>query len=212
MCENTLLPCPFCGGEPYFEGNAADWKDDNRYVELSLRCCAVMTEAIGWRRARDMTVNARTAELQAKLTKAWNNRNHSDEPVAWRYKAMAIVDGVRVPIATIDPHRNEWEITQQEPRERSHLSYPLDYPAIADHEALYAQPQQASELMTDEQADSAGAHSEGQGLDNMMNAIHAVTGAKTMGEAMAHMAAYRKYERIEAIRFAERHHNIKGKQ
>jgi hypothetical protein len=72
------LPCPFCGGTPDFEGNAADWKDESRYVELSITCCATMTEAIGWRRARDMTVEARTAELQAKLTEAWNRRAPDD--------------------------------------------------------------------------------------------------------------------------------------
>ena len=75
--SNQLLPCPFCGGTPHFDGNAADWQDESRYVELSLKCCATMTEAIGWRRARDMTVEARTAELQTKLTDCWNTR-HAD--------------------------------------------------------------------------------------------------------------------------------------
>lgn len=75
----TLLPCPFCGGVPSFQGDAADWKDDSRYVELSLGCCAIMTEGIGWRKARDMTVAARTAELESALSKRWNTR-HPNTP------------------------------------------------------------------------------------------------------------------------------------
>lgn len=67
-------PCPFCGGTPFFEGDAAEWKDDSRYVELSLSCCATMTEQIGWRRARDMTVEQRKAELEATLIERWNTR------------------------------------------------------------------------------------------------------------------------------------------
>jgi hypothetical protein len=70
----TLKPCPFCGGDPYFEGDTGDWKDDCRYVQLSLTCCATMTEGIGWRKARDMTVPARDAELRETLTARWNTR------------------------------------------------------------------------------------------------------------------------------------------
>lgn len=72
-----LKPCPFCGSNPNFTGDASVWKDDSRYVELSLECCSSMTEAIGWRRARDMTVEARTTELKTSLTNRWNTR-HDD--------------------------------------------------------------------------------------------------------------------------------------
>lgn len=71
---NDLVPCPFCGSDPWFEGSASEWKDDHRYVELTLKCCASMTEAIGWRKARDMTVEARESELKAQLTASWNTR------------------------------------------------------------------------------------------------------------------------------------------
>ena len=59
-------------------------------------------------------------------------------PVAWRYKSVAIVDGVRVPIKQVDENRLEWEITQNPPRDHSNLSYPLNYPLISDYEPLYA--------------------------------------------------------------------------
>lgn len=83
-----LLSCPFCGGAPYFEGDAADWKDESRYVELSLTCCATMTEALGWRRARDMTVEARTAELTDKLATRWNTRYAPDDADAQRLNSQ----------------------------------------------------------------------------------------------------------------------------
>jgi hypothetical protein len=70
----TILPCPFCGNEPWFEGDAADWEDDARYVQLELRCCTTMTETIGWQQARRMTVEARTIELKNKLASQWNRR------------------------------------------------------------------------------------------------------------------------------------------
>jgi hypothetical protein len=72
--QQALEACPFCGNEPSFSGNASDWKDESRYVELSLGCCVSMTEQIGWRRARDMTHEAKTAELQNRLRLKWNTR------------------------------------------------------------------------------------------------------------------------------------------
>ena len=60
------------------------------------------------------------------------------DPVAWRYKTVAVVDGVRVPVREVDAARNEYTITQQQPHDWSHLDYPLDYPTYEDHEALYA--------------------------------------------------------------------------
>lgn len=73
------LPCPFCGDQPWFEGDGSDWKDDCRYVEMSLECCSRMTAAIGWRRARGMTAGERREELRAKLIAKWNVR-HTKEP------------------------------------------------------------------------------------------------------------------------------------
>jgi len=70
--QAELLPCPFCGNKP----NLTDWewKDDSRYVEASLVCCVTMSEAIGWRKARDMTDSAKAEELRSKLVEAWNRR------------------------------------------------------------------------------------------------------------------------------------------
>ena len=74
-----LKPCPFCGSDPSFTGDASVWRDDSRYVELSLECCSSMTEAIGWWRARDMSTAERDAELRQRLTERWNTR-HEPEP------------------------------------------------------------------------------------------------------------------------------------
>lgn len=81
MNSEELLPCPFCGCIPHYEGDAAEWKDESRYVDLSLECCATMTEAIGWHRARDMSVEMRTAELRGRLAKRWNTRYASEQCV-----------------------------------------------------------------------------------------------------------------------------------
>lgn len=72
--DKALEACPFCGNEPSFSGDASEWKDDYRYVELSLGCCVSMTEQIGWRRAREMTHEAKTAELRSRLQLRWNTR------------------------------------------------------------------------------------------------------------------------------------------
>lgn len=85
MAEH-LQPCPFCGDEPWFEGDASAWKDDSRYVEMSLGCCARITDTIGWRLARDMTHEARTERLKAKLSEAWNRRAPA-EPAAAQAEA-----------------------------------------------------------------------------------------------------------------------------
>lgn len=75
-----LEPCPFCGNKPHFFGDVTDWKDDHRYVELSLGCCAMMTEGIGWRKARDMTVEARNTDLRDRLSANWNRRVVPEAP------------------------------------------------------------------------------------------------------------------------------------
>jgi len=79
MANEPLIPCPFCAEQPWFAGDTSEWHDEGRYVQLSIRCCIRMTEAIGWKVARDMTVEARTAQLQASLTKRWNTRKDQDE-------------------------------------------------------------------------------------------------------------------------------------
>ena len=57
-----------------FSGDASEWRDESRYVELSLGCCVSMTEQIGWRRAQYMTHEAKTAELCSRLRSKWNTR------------------------------------------------------------------------------------------------------------------------------------------
>lgn len=74
-----LLPCPFCGQSPQFEGDPGEWKDDSRYVELSIACCVTMTETIGWRRAREMSVKERDAVLRGQLTARWNARTNDQD-------------------------------------------------------------------------------------------------------------------------------------
>jgi len=86
---NHLQPCPFCGDEPWFEGDASVWKDDRRYVEMSLGCCARITDMLGWKLARDMTHEARTERLKVKLSDAWNRRTPA-EPAAAEGPAVPI--------------------------------------------------------------------------------------------------------------------------
>ena len=73
---SSILACPFCGEQPWFTGDAGHWKDENRYVELDLECCATMNEFIGWQRAREMTVAERTDELKSRLIERWNKRDN----------------------------------------------------------------------------------------------------------------------------------------
>lgn len=76
MSEKThLLPCPFCGGEPTFEGNGECWKDEYSYVEMSLECCISMTAQMGQSQARGLTPQAIEAQLREKLTRCWNARS-----------------------------------------------------------------------------------------------------------------------------------------
>jgi len=81
VIQQALEACPFCGNTPSFSGDVTEWKDDARYVELSLGCCVSMTEAIGWRRAGAMTPEARTAELRSRLHSRWNTRVSQAQPV-----------------------------------------------------------------------------------------------------------------------------------
>jgi len=83
---------------------------------------------------RDVEILKLKAELTLKC--------EGGEPVAWRYKAVAISDDMqRVPVNNIYENRQYYEITQNKPHDWSHLLYPLDYPKLADYEPLYtAQP------------------------------------------------------------------------
>ena len=83
--------CPFCGGEPWFEGDAGEWQDDSRYVSMHLVCCVRMTKAIGWKRARDMQPAEREAELKAALVKAWDDRTRVTDDLV--EKVNAEIDG-----------------------------------------------------------------------------------------------------------------------
>lgn len=134
--QAALEACPFCGDEPSFSGNASDWKDESRYVELSLGCCVSMTEQIGWRRARDMTHEAKTAELQNRLRLKWNTRaaleqQEQAEPVAYRFQSPATEGwllGLEPPVSSrweieplyTHPPRREWRgLTDDENNELS---------------------------------------------------------------------------------------------
>jgi hypothetical protein len=41
---------------------------------MTLECCVTMSKGIRWQRARDMTPDQRTDELQRKLAESWNSR------------------------------------------------------------------------------------------------------------------------------------------
>jgi len=70
--EPPFYSCPFCGNKPYFTD--VEWKDDSRYIQLSLECCVSMSEAIGWYKAKDMTISDITSELKNRLSLRWNTR------------------------------------------------------------------------------------------------------------------------------------------
>lgn len=72
---DKLKPCPHCGSDAHYRGDPGQWMDDSRYVQLELGCCAIITETIGWRRARDMTVQEREIELKNRLSDIWNKRH-----------------------------------------------------------------------------------------------------------------------------------------
>lgn len=74
----SIKPCPFCLGDPHFNGDGDNWQDESRYVEMSLVCCVTMPQAIGWLRAREMTKKQREDELKKRLTDAWNHRASSE--------------------------------------------------------------------------------------------------------------------------------------
>lgn len=72
MNTQELKPCPFCGDHPSVEYNG--WQDENRYVEMQLKCCVTMSDSIGWWKARDMQEAQRREELWKSLAEKWNTR------------------------------------------------------------------------------------------------------------------------------------------
>lgn len=74
MNIDQLRPCPFCGCDPYLDGDGDNWQDESRYVEMSLECCVKMRVGIVWREARDMSPVAREGRMRDELIKSWNQR------------------------------------------------------------------------------------------------------------------------------------------
>ncbi len=70
--SHVLTRCPFCGDRPSF--SSVEEKDERRYMGMQIECCVTMKEGIGWHRYRDMTKAAIKSELEAALTKQWNER------------------------------------------------------------------------------------------------------------------------------------------
>lgn len=80
MSEKThLLPCPFCGSEPSFQGDGSSWVDERRYVSMQLGCCVSMSADVGWGRAHKMTPQQIEAELRERLTAQWNQRSQTED-------------------------------------------------------------------------------------------------------------------------------------
>lgn len=104
-------------------------------IAIALECAAKYRETGGNDLINAVVELRRLAAVESELEAL---KASLGEPVAWRYKTVAVVDGVRVPVREVDTARNEYTITQQQPHDWSHLDYPLDYPTYEDHEPLYA--------------------------------------------------------------------------
>ena len=76
-----IKTCPFCGYLPHFTGDGDNWKDDGRYVEMSITCCATMTKALGWRFVKENKMQVKDIEdyLEARLIEDWNKREEPNE-------------------------------------------------------------------------------------------------------------------------------------
>lgn len=72
-------PCPFCGHNPWFEGDGNNWRERRVAVEMSIGCCARMSSRLEWKTAKDMTPQARRAKLEEHLTLMWNVRSEPEE-------------------------------------------------------------------------------------------------------------------------------------
>ena len=83
ISKDQLKPCPFCGEEPWFEGDGDNWQDDCRYVEMEVVCCVRMSAALRWNNARNKTIQEREQELKEELLQMWNTRFVSVEEKPW---------------------------------------------------------------------------------------------------------------------------------
>ncbi|WP_043004925.1 hypothetical protein [Comamonas testosteroni] len=169
MTKNKdLLPCPFCNGQPSF--SAAEWKDENRYVGMSLECCATISKGIGWRMARDMTADQHTVELQRKLAESWNNRPQAQadaraaellgflQDQCIDLRCFTTSDGEDVGWRTVQHHMSE-------PRERVVSEVYGDKPRRAIREAMARierDPYCTGPLHLEDDAAIAAAKGEGQ--------------------------------------------------
>lgn len=82
---SELRECPFCGCQPTF--SEVEEKDDRRYMEMRLECCATMRSTICYSSFKSMTDAAIESELRHDLVNDWNRRapvpQEAQQPVAW---------------------------------------------------------------------------------------------------------------------------------
>ena len=103
-----LLPCPFCGGDPWFDKPQA--YDDRRYMAMHLECCAKMQATIGYSKYRNMSEEDIAAALKQQLIAAWNTRTPTPDPrddvIARLVAALERIGGVRGPYGFPFPEAN----------------------------------------------------------------------------------------------------------
>lgn len=72
MSAPELKPCPFCGGDPWFDKPQA--YDDRRYMAMHLECCVKLRATLGYSKYRNMRPEDIEAALKKELVAAWNTR------------------------------------------------------------------------------------------------------------------------------------------
>lgn len=97
MTEPTapdLEPCPFCGGDCAYVDGEYEWKDDNRYIELTLETsCDIdltLRATVNYMQAKGMTKEEKQRVLVDQLSEQWNTR-----------PAPAVTDQARIAAMTI---------------------------------------------------------------------------------------------------------------
>lgn len=93
MTAPELKPCPFCGGDPWFDKPQA--YDDRRYMAMHLECCAKIQATLGYRRYWDMRPEDIEAALRKELVAAWNTRADLDAQIMAHPSVEALVEGVK---------------------------------------------------------------------------------------------------------------------